>query len=316
MRRSTISTWELVWIVVPVIAGCFVAEELLAAGQTRTAPPPKFDQAVIDVFAPDARKIVGEGEPGPMLVTPMTVAVPMGGGAPTGGAGMWTALISGESIESEIKFQQSVLNESAKTLNGFKSGGNVKARDSLLMMASLFAIIGKYDGDVKWKKDSEGMQQACTQAGNNCKTSSDNAYKEVTKVIEMLKSLMQGQVSDLPKLDPESTWGQHITINPLMKRLELAEKDHLGPWTSDAGALTKNKDAVIREGEALAFIGQFINDPSFELVENADYKGWANALVKAGKDLAQAAKDGDHAKALAAFGAIKQTCTDCHGAYR
>ncbi|MBL8826343.1 MAG: cytochrome c [Planctomycetaceae bacterium] len=316
MRRSNLTGWELVWIVLPVVTGCMVAEELLAAGQTRTAPPPKFDQAVIDVFAPDARKIVGEGEPGPMLVTPMTVAVPMGpGGAPSGG-GIWTALISGESIESEIKFQQSILSESAKTINGFKSGGNVKARDSLLMMASLFAIMNKYEGEVKWKKDSEGMQQACTQAGNNCKTSSDNAYKEVTKVVDMLKALMQGQVSDLPKLDPESTWGQHITINPLMKRLELAEKDHLGPWTSDAGALSKNKDAVIREGEALAFIGQFINDPSFDLVENADYKGWANDLVKAGKDLAQAAKDGDHAKALAASAAIKKTCADCHGAYR
>lgn len=306
----------MAWIVFPVVVGVLFAHELRAAGIAKTVPRPKFDAAVLEAFVPDARKAVGPGEPGPMLVTPMTVAVPMASGGGGGASGPWGALISSDSIESEIKFQKSALAESAKTINAFKSGGNVRARDALLMMAGLFAIITKYDGDVKWKKDAEGMQQVCTQAGNNCKTSSDNAYKEVVKVVETLNGLMNGSPGDLPKLDPESTWGQHITINPLMKRLELAEKDHLAPWTSDAGALKNNADKVIREGEALAFIGQFINDSSFELAENADYKGWALNLIKGGKDLAQAAKDNDHAKALAAVGVIKQTCTDCHGAYR
>lgn len=318
MRRS-LSAWsELAWIVLPVAIGCLIAQELLAAGQARTAPPPKFDQAVLDAFVPDARKIVGEGQPGPMLVTPMTVAVPMGsGGGGAVGGGMWPAIISGDNIASEVKFQIGVLTDSAKTLNGFKSGGNVKARDSLLMMAALFAILPKYDGEAKWKKDAEGLQQACSQAGNNCKTSSDNAYKEVTKVIDQLKSLLSGSSpNDLPKLDPEATWGVNITINPLMKRLELAEKEHLVAWASDAGAMNKNKDSVIREGEALAFIGQFIIDSSFDSADAADYKGWAVALTKAGKDLAKAAADGDHAKAATAISDIKKTCVDCHAAYR
>ena len=319
MRHFSRRWLEIACVVTPVCLGMAIGcsqTALQAAGPARTAPAPKFDTSVIEAFVPDIRKTVGPGTPGPSApVGAPSTGGPSAPGAPAapGGGGKWAAVISGENIEGEVRFQQKILEDTVKTLNGFKSGGNVKARDSLLMLATLFAVIGKYDGEVKWKKDWEGMQQGMMQAGNNCKTSSDAAYKEAKLRTDQLKEVLNGQGGDLPKLDPETNWGTNITINPLMKRLEMAEKEHLVEFGGD---VSKHKEKAIREGEVLALIGQFIVDPSFELTENADYKGWALALNKAGKDLAEATKSGDQAKAAAAISAIKQTCVDCHGAYR
>lgn len=64
------SDWKLTWLAVLFVAGCSAAEvnevpyERVAARPTHTAPAPKFDQAVVDLFQADARKSVGEGEPG------------------------------------------------------------------------------------------------------------------------------------------------------------------------------------------------------------------------------------------------------------
>lgn len=64
------SDWKLTWLAVLFVAGCSAAEvnevpyERVAARLTHTAPAPKFDQAIVDVFQADARKLVGDGEPG------------------------------------------------------------------------------------------------------------------------------------------------------------------------------------------------------------------------------------------------------------
>ena len=323
MRLANFRLGEIVLIVGPVLVGCMLAHvgtvATLAAGPARTAPPPKFDMTSLEaIFSTDARKSVGPGKPGPAVVTsvpgaPASPGSPAGGGGPVSGG--WSAVISSNSIESEIKTQLKELDETSKTLNGFKSGGNVKARDSLILMAALFAVISKYDGEVKWKKDADGMHQKCAQAGNNCKTSSDNTYKEVRTVVDSMKYLMNGQAGDLPKLAPDATWGS-LTVHPLMKRLEISEKEHLNAWVSDAGSLSKNKDAVIQEGELLAFIGKFIGEATFDNADAKDYQDWTNMLGKGGQELAAGAKSGDHATAAAGVSKIKQSCVDCHAAYR
>jgi hypothetical protein len=132
--------------------------------QKRRAPPPKFDPREVEqIFFTDARKVlVGERPtslPAKTAGPPNgeTVQSPPNGVEPSpvpGDAPRWSKLISAETLADEIKSYPPLLAAVVKTPSQFQGKGAREARRYFSTIATLFAIIAQYDGDVRWKNQA------------------------------------------------------------------------------------------------------------------------------------------------------------------
>ena len=127
--------------------------------------PTSWEKRVTDVFFADPRAVlVG---PRPEYKTTVVSAANAAGGAAEKSAsgGAWSKLISADTLQDEIKSLQPQLADDVKTLQGFLGGGNKKARQDLSQLAAEFAIVGEYDGDVRWKNQAPGGARSVRQGG-------------------------------------------------------------------------------------------------------------------------------------------------------
>src|SRR5262249_55737586 len=159
-------------------------------------------------------------------------------------------------LEAEVKALAPVAAEAVKTKTGFAGKGREQAQNAFTELAALFGVIAQYDGDVRWKKDGPGLEKAFSQAGLNCKTSSDAAYKEAQRRSEELGDLVRGNTpADLPKGDAAAPWSELLNRPALMRRLEEArEGGKITKGISSKNDFKKGKDALLREAEVLAMI--------------------------------------------------------------
>ncbi|MCE9606919.1 MAG: hypothetical protein K8U03_18705 [Planctomycetia bacterium] len=290
-----------------------------AADSSKKAPPPKFDAgAVGEIFFKDARQqLIGEppvaGANAPVGGGP---ASPGGGGTAAASASSdgnaWSALITGDTLEAEIKSQPGEIDKALKAANPHKS-----ARMVVTYLAALYNVIFKYDKDVRWKGESQPLRDNFAKAGNNLKAWTDSQKKQVAKLKTDLSELIQGNAPALTaSLDGEAPWLEIADRTPIMHRLEIGQQEHLNAWTKDADAVKKNKDAVIREAEVMAMLARVIQDKSYEFTDDETYMGFAKALEKHASDAVAAAKSGDAAAAGSAVAKMQKACDDCHGGFR
>jgi hypothetical protein len=291
-----------------------------------TVDPPKFDRDIVELFSGDALQLLGPGSPGGALVAPAAAATVNGPGAAApapgaaapaaSGGGSWSSLISADNLEAEVKAQIPLVNAAVKSMTEFKGNGREKAQVAYSVLASLFAVIAQYDGDVRWKNDALGLRNKFSQVSLNCKTSSDATFKEAKARAEDLAELIRGGTVDLPKGEGSDELGKLISRPPLMKRMEEARTEYLGKWTADRGAFAKNKDALLREAQLLAMLAGIIKDPTFDSGDDATYVGYAAALQAQCLELVEAIKTDNQTGAQSAVARINKACDTCHGEYR
>lgn len=305
-----------------IVAICaLVSPAVWAAVKREMLPPPKFDKETVSLFTDDARTKLGPGGPG-------TVRPAGGTGAPAGGGAAapeavavgdmkWSQLISGENLEAEVKSLQPVISEATKTINNFKGNGREKAQTGFTELATLFGVISQFDGDVRWKKDALGLEKAFAQAGFNCKTSSDAAYKEAQKRTQELADMIRGGTIDLPKAEPGTPWPEVANRPALMRRMEEARQGgKVGKWISNKSEFKKNKDALMREAQVLAMISQVIKDKGFESADDDTYQKFAAEFQSECLQLVDAIKADDPEKAQSVFAKVGKACDTCHGDFR
>ena len=299
-----------------------VTAATLWAADTRRAAPPKFDPATVnDIFFPDARKQLGPGGP-PVPGAANVVGAPQAGpggtpAAATGSGGAtdgnaWSALVSADTLESEIKAQPAHIDAA------LKAGDPRKAvRMVITHLAALYGVIYRYDGDVRWKADSQPLRDNFARAGNNLKAWTDSQKKQVAKLKTDLTDLIQGNPPQLTAgLDGEAPWLEIADRPPIMHRLEVGQGERLNAWTKDAAAVKANTDAIIREGEIMAMLGKIIQDKSYEFADDATYLGFAKELEQQARTAVECAKKGDAAGASSAVSKMQKACDDCHGGFR
>jgi cytochrome c556 len=323
--RTRTRGWQLSLLPLAILSGTFsialVALQQASAesGKATVLPMPKFSKDVVDLFFDDARNQIGPGQPGgtpaPQGKKPdgNSGGGDSGGGAPVGN---WSQLVSSDSLEQEVKSLIPQAEEATKTPAVFKSKGREQAQTVFTELSTLFAVIGQYDGDVKWKKDALGWRTKLAHVANNCKTSSDAAFKGAQVAVGDLKNLLNGQNVDVPKAEGEFEWGKEILRSSLMKRFETARTERLGAWTSDKSAFTKNKDNLLKEAQILAMLAKVIREPTFDNGDDEAYLKYASEFQKECQALVDAVKTDNQPNAQSALSRISKSCDSCHGEFR
>lgn len=290
---------------------------VMAADSSKKAPAPKFDDAALGkTFFKDARLELhgtpptnsGSTGPTPSGSGPM----PKEGEEMVTDANKWSSLISSDTLEAEIKAQPAEIDKAMKAPNPHKS-----ARMVVTYLAALYNVIFRYDTDVRWKADSHALRDSFAKGGNNLKAWTDAQKKQVVKLKEDLQGLIQGNTPSLSTaFDAEAGWSEMVDRTPIMHRFEVGQDERLKVWTSDADAVKKNKDAIIREAEVIAMLARVIQDKTYDSADDAEYAKEAKNLETFALEAIAAAKAGNGDACGSAVSKMQKACDTCHGAFR
>jgi hypothetical protein len=240
-------------------------------------------------------------------------------GAPSeGGAGeyAWSKLISAAAIEDEIKARKLDVDKDVNTPTDFAGKGYKAARRHLTVLATMFAIAGEYDGDVRWKKDAPAARDLLARTAANAKVGTEQVYKEAKLRKQELQDLVGGGGFPGKEAEAKADWKAVCARAPLMQRLEIAHQTNLQPWTANKGEFSGNKDKVTHEAQLIAALAEVIQKDGMEDSDNDEYKKFAAKMKAAALEIVEATKLDSYDKARAAVGEIGQACSKCHEGFR
>ncbi len=310
-------------ITAALVSGLCAAAFLFAAEADKKPkgepPPEKWDKRVLDTFFPDAREALVGPRPDYRKSAGKTGdgSKPGDENSAAGGAFAWSKIISADTLQDEVKSLGPQLAEEVKTPQVFLGGANKKARQTLSLLAAVFAVVNDYDGEVKWKKQAAAARDLFARAGYNCKAATDNTFKEAKNRNDDLAALVRGESIAPPSaVEPKNEWGKVANLAPLMSRLEMAQQNRIAPATSNAGDFKKNAQQLVHEAEIVAALGEAIARPGMDNADDEKFRAYAKTLQKSALDLRQAVNDSNYDAGRAAAGVMKKTCDSCHGDFR
>ena len=291
------------------------------------AQPPKLEPTGSGTFFANALKdgLVGE-RPADLSKstavannTPAGPSNPGNAGGPSGnssGTG-WSSFISSTSIEDEIKSLKKAVDGNVTTPSDFAGKGYKLARRDFSMLAMMFAIIGDYDGEVRFKADAPGARDVFARTAANSKVGTVQVFNEAKLRKQELADLINSN-SPFKGKDTEKkpVWNQVCDRSPLMQHLEAIFEPRLKQNLSSPAAFKQNMDDIVRDAEVIAVIGQVIAQDGMEDADASEYKDFCKKMIKASQDITTAVKLKNFDAASAAASAIGKSCTECHEGYR
>ena len=310
----------------PVLAsiGVVAILAIVASGQGRTpanrAKLPTFDSAKTNrIFFPDVfARLDGERPANPNV---KIVQAPAGGavgdaGATGGESYAWSKIISGVSIEDEIKAIKLATDKNITTPQDFAGRGYKEIRRDFSVLAMLFAIINEYDADVRWKRDAAAARDIFSRTASNAKAGNNNVYNESKKRKDELQDILNGAALAEKAESEDNNWETIADRSPLMQRLEAAQEKKLAKWTSSADAFSEEIEGILREAEIVAAIAEVLTREGMEDGDDETYAGFANLMKRSALDVVAAVKSNNAEQARKATGEIAKACSDCHDNYR
>ncbi len=205
---------------------------LIASGQGRKlanrAKLPTFDSAKTDrIFFSDVfARLEGErpANPNASVVQAPVGGTPAGGDTAEGQSYAWSKIISGASIEDEVKAIKLATDKNITTPQDFAGRGYKEVRRDFSVLAMLFAIVNEYDGDVRFKRDAAAARDVFARTASNAKAGNNNVYNESKKRKDELQDLLNGAVLAEKVEAEDNDWTKIADRSPLMQRLEAAQE--------------------------------------------------------------------------------------------
>ena len=226
-----------------------------------------------------------------------------------------SGVISGSTLESEVKRVKLRYDTHVKSPGKFKGGGFQDAQVDLSILAMLMAVISDYDGEVRWKDDAAAARDVLAKSAVGVRAGSTTAFKEAQARQRDLQSLLSGSGISSRRDPKPNDWSAIAQRTPLMRYFEeLIER--LESDSYDAAAIAENVDATRRDAELLALLGRVIANDGMEGAEDDEYCVYsADMTARARKIVAGIVRD-DFAAAGAAVNSLRESCDNCHADYR
>jgi cytochrome c556 len=271
---------------------------------------------VLDIFFEDARKqLVGDRPAATAAQAPKEINTVGKEPAADGGKFTWSKVIDGDVLTAEVKRLTTALAEPLANPAKFKAGGYKHCRAAFSELAVLFAVIGDYDGEVRFKQDAAALRDGLARAGRNCKAANDQTFAEAAAQKTALDDLVRGEHAG-GKAAPLEKWSALADRELLMKRMEQAMQERITPAMGNAKEFAKRAADVKQEAELLAMFAEVIQRESYDYWDDAGFRGYAKSLGAAAGELTKAAEDSNYDAARTAAGAMGQACSKCHEDFR
>lgn len=227
----------------------------------------------------------------------------------------WSKLISRSTVEDEVKRLQKQLSLDVTTPVKFKSDYS-KAHQSFSMLSMLFAIIGEYDQEIRWKKFSAEAQVSFEKAAANARVGTSQSYESCRRRLEDLTEMVRGGNFAGRESPPETLdWSNVVDRSPLMERLQEAQ-ERLKLMTASKGEFTRELASVMQEAELIAAISNVLTLENMTDADDEGYVEFANEMNKAALQIVTACKTNDFDAASRAANATSQSCDNCHSEWR
>lgn len=227
----------------------------------------------------------------------------------------WSPLISSTSIEDEVKRLRLEYDATVTTPGAFNSGGYQDARLTLTAMASLFAVINEYGGDVRWKDQAAVARDLIARTAFNCKAGSTQVYNEAKLRKADLQDLVSGGGISGREAEAENDWTMIADRGPMMEYAEMLI-ENLEEATRNEGTAKDEVDAVLRNAELLAMVAEIFVQEGMDEADDEDYVKLGNDMREASKELVAALKRSDWDAVTAGASLIRQKCDNCHAERR
>ncbi|WP_231602593.1 cytochrome c [Neorhodopirellula pilleata] len=294
-----------------------------AIAQSQRAQPPEFNNAVTSrIFFSDLSSAF-RGERPTLSKLRQADAATVSANASTANedesgdsGGGWNKLISPISLEDEIKRVKLKYDSSITTPGAFNGGGYQDARLHLSVLASLFAVISEYSGDVRWKSEAKTARDLTAKTALACAAGSTPVYNEAQLRKADLQDLVSGSGLTAAKASEEpNDWEMIADRGPLMQYAEEL-LNRISDQSRDAATAQENVDSVKRLAELLSVLGVILVQEGMDDAEDEDYAMLSGAMTKASRSVVAAIERQDFEAVRTAVGAITQSCSDCHEQYR
>ena len=181
----------------------------------------------------------------------------------------------------------------------------------------LFAVIGEYDGEVRWKDNAPMARDRFARAAANAKVSSIQAYNEAQQRKLDLQTLVRGGSLDgSTSTEPRAAWDRVCDRAPLMERLDTCYEQRLAPWMASAADFKSKADDIRREAELLRLVAEVLTREGMEEADDDDYAAYCRQLGQAAQSVLDALQREDYKSVRRALTEIRQACDRCHDDYR
>lgn len=319
---KSVTKWAGMTMLVALSIGAlgYTADEAAAgehkAPAVKRAKPPVWTREVLDVFFEDARKqLVGDRPAANAAQAPKEMKTAGSEPSASGGKFSWSKVIDGDTLAAEVKRLTTALAEPLANPAKFKAGGYKLCRAAFSELAVLFAVIGDYDGDVRFKQDAGALCDGLARAGRNCKAATDQTFAEAAAQKTALDDLVRGEHAG-GKAAPLEKWSALADRELLMKRMEQSMQERITPAMGNAKEFSKHAGDMKQEAELLAMFAEVIQREGYDYWEDEGFRGYAKSLGAAASDLSKAARESNYDAARAAMGNMGQACSKCHEDYR
>lgn len=292
-----------------------------ANAQTQRARPPVFDDSVVSrVFFSDLSDAFRGDRPTLAKLRQAdeaSTAASSGDEMEAAVSGVqWAKFISPISLEDEIKRVKLKYDASLTTPGAFNGGGYQEARLHLSVLASLFAVISEYSGDVRWKSEAKTARDLTAKTALACAAGSTPVFKEAQLRKADLQDLVSGAGLSAAKAGEDGNdWSMIADRGPMMEYAEVL-LDKISDLCRDAATAKENADAVKQTAELMSILGEILVQEGMDDAEDEDYQLLSRAMTKASRSVVAAIERQDFEAVRSSAGAITQSCSDCHEQYR
>ena len=236
-----------------------------------------------------------------------------------GSALAWSQLISGSTLDDEIKTAMPRLKKIVATKTFFESHIG-DAIDEFQLLAICFGIISAYDKDEdvrsSWKKNAAGYRERFERSAYRCDREGGSSFATATTAVGELENLIRGEAGNFKNNETEQfQWSQLCERSLLMRRLKIADK-RLASGTASEEIFLKSTDQLVHAAEIVACFGELLVQPEFVDWDDSDYKIHAEKMKEHALAVRVSINEGNYNNARNAAKAISQSCSACHADYR
>ena len=305
-----------------LVAGvAMVAVVILGGAQATNKPrakPPTFSAKQRATFFDDAFAMLDGERPNFTTLAAQVASSATGGGnsATAKEKYAWSKWISTDTLETEIKRQTQQVSKLVQSSTSFKGGGYRDCRDAFSTLAVMFSISADHDDDARWSDRAAGLAALIGRAGGNCKVGTDNSYREASARGEDLAELVRGGRPDVPEPTGDDGWDTLADRAPLMRRLEVALQDRLGPLVASEPEFKRGAEDALHQAQVIAALAEVLTQEGFDDAGDEDYDAFARTLRDAAADISSAAEQENYSPIRDAYGRASKACSECHDLYR